>query len=71
MLRRTAYLLSGGTALAVLLLGETALAQAAPPQADTAAADNQSGEIIVTATRKSESINKVPISVSASTFANR
>ncbi len=59
--RRISSLIATGTALTTLLAGQAAMAQA-----DQAATDNQaSGEIIVTATRKSESINKVPISVSA------
>lgn len=65
MIRRTAPLLAGTTAMAMLLVSQTAQAQAAGPQADAAAESAGGGEIIVTATRKSESINKVPISVSA------
>ncbi|WP_421846462.1 TonB-dependent receptor [Novosphingobium sp.] len=66
MSSRSAHLLAGSTALAMLFVAQSAAAQSAAPQADTAAADNQNGgEIIVTATRKSESINKVPLSVSA------
>lgn len=66
MNRRTANLFVAGTAFAALIAADPALAQAAGAADETAGADSTaSGEIIVTATRKSESINKVPLSVSA------
>ncbi|WP_421838250.1 TonB-dependent receptor [Novosphingobium sp.] len=61
--RRSANFFAAGTALAALVMADAALAQAAGTEGETAA--ESSGEIIVTATRKSESINKVPLSVSA------
>jgi len=64
MMRRSANLLAATTALAALMMADAAMAQAAAAD-DSAAATADSGEIIVTATRKSESINKVPLSVSA------
>ena len=59
--RRISSLFATGTALTTLLIGQVAMAQA--EQAD--GSDQSTGEIIVTATRKSEALSKVPISVSA------
>ena len=64
MMRRSANLLAATTALAAHMMADAAMAQAAAAN-DGAAATGDSGEIIMTATRKSESINKVPLSVSA------
>jgi len=64
MSKRTSMILASGTALAALMSSTVAMAQTAP--AEQAAPSEQSGgEIIVTATRKSEALSKVPISVSA------
>jgi outer membrane receptor protein involved in Fe transport len=65
MIRRSANLFAAGTALAALMMADAALAQAAGAEAETPTDSAAGGEIIVTATRKSESINKVPLSVSA------
>ena len=63
---RTVYLSSA--ALAALVVAQPALAQQAPQQtaqADTASVD--AGEIVVTAAKRSENLQSVPISVSAIT----
>ena len=52
--------------LALLIATQPAFAQAAnQPATDVAEDEAQAGEIIVTATRQSQSINKVPVSISA------
>ncbi len=56
--------LLGATALA-LLIANPAYAQSAKPVAGDAAAKDDSGEIVVTAQRTSETIQSVPIAISA------
>ena len=62
---RTAYLSSA--ALAALIAAQPALAQQAPQaaQAETTTDAGDSGEIVVTAAKRSENLQSVPISVSA------
>jgi iron complex outermembrane recepter protein len=67
---RTFCALGTSTFLTPMILSAPALAQVAPPQAaaaDAAAADAEQGlgEIVVTATRSAQSIQKVPISMQA------
>ena len=62
MARSLALLLASGSAAA--FVATPALAQTAAPAADTAPA-NASGEIVVTAQKRSESIQHVPISMQA------
>ncbi|KUR79636.1 TonB-dependent receptor [Novosphingobium sp. Fuku2-ISO-50] len=62
MARSLALLLASGSAAA--FVATPALAQTAAPAADTASA-NASGEIVVTAQKRSESIQHVPISMQA------
>ena len=58
--------LLGATAMA-LLVANPALAQTATPQADDTTANEGIGDIVVTAQRQSESLQSVPIAVSAFT----
>lgn len=70
-MRRALGILGASTVLSSMALPVAALAQSAPapaPAPDAAAADNGAGglgEIVVTATRKAESVQKVPISIQA------
>lgn len=70
-MRRALGILGASTVLSSMALPVAALAQSAPapaPAPDAAAADNGTGglgEIVVTATRKAESVQKVPISIQA------
>jgi hypothetical protein len=56
--------LLGTSMLGAMIVAAPAFAQEAP-QSATEGANDASGEIIVTATRKSEALSKVPLSVSA------
>ena len=58
--------LLGATAM-VLMVANPAFAQTAAPQADDTTADEGIGDIVVTAQRQSESLQSVPIAVSAFT----
>lgn len=60
--------LLGATAM-VLMVANPAFAQTAAPQADDTSADEGIGEIVVTAQRQSQSLQSVPIAVSAFTAA--
>lgn len=57
--------LLGGSALALLLVSQNALAQAGGEDAAQADAGQGVGEIIVTATRKAQSLSRVPASIVA------
>ena len=58
--------LLGATAM-VLMVANPAFAQTATPQADDTTANEGIGDIVVTAQRQSESLQSVPIAVSAFT----
>lgn len=62
-------LLIGGASLAALAMPALAQTAPAPATADTAAADTNSQEVVVTARRRSESLLKVPVAVTAFTGA--
>ena len=65
-MRSTTVLLSCLMSVAPLALAAPALAQEAAPTADTpAAAQNDPGDIVVTATRRAQALADVPIAISA------
>ena len=65
---RTATSLLVSTALASILMAQTALAQEAAAAAANAANDAQLlGDVVVTATRQADTVNRVPLSISAVT----
>lgn len=67
-MRRALRVLGASTVLSSMAVPVAVLAQAAPAPAPDAAAENGTGglgEIVVTATRKAESVQKVPISIQA------
>jgi iron complex outermembrane recepter protein len=62
------WLLAGGTAIGALMVGQAAFAQEAGATVKTdegPAVSSQVGEVIVTAQKRSELVNKVPMSIAA------
>jgi len=68
---RSTLWVTGNVSLAIAALGSVAHAQQPPPQAQTAppAEVGQLQEVVVTATKRSENIQNVPITISAFTSA--